>query len=359
MTATVLVGDCLDLMQTFEPESFDGVVTDPPYGLKFMGNAWDHGVPGGQFWVQTLRVIKPGAYLLAFGGTRTFHRLACAIEDAGFEIHDTISWLYGSGFPKHRSKLKPGWEPIILARRPAPRATLLNIEACRLPVVDVDYARNHSGDRGHDGTRGPEDIGSTNIRAGGGSASDAGRWPANVVFDEQAAEMLDAQSGTLTSGANPTRRGSNKFANTYGEFVGQEQCEPARGVDVGGASRFYYCAKASRADRNAGLDGHAEKPLNWSSGTASPGTFQRAGTHRAAQNHHPTVKPLELMQWLCRLVTPKGGTVLDPFCGSGSTGRAAVAEGFSFVGIELDPEYAAIARARIADYAPLFEEGIA
>ena len=166
--------------------------------------------------------------------------------------------------------------------------------------------------------------------------------------------MLDAQSGTLTSGANPERRGSNKFANTYGDFEGQETCVPARGVDVGGASRFYYCAKASRSDRNAGLEGRTEKPLLWSAGTQSPGTFQSPNTHRAAQNHHPTVKPLFLMQWLCRLITPKGGLILDPFCGSGSTGRAAVAEGFSFIGIELDPEYAAIARARIADYAPLF-----
>lgn len=170
--------------------------------------------------------------------------------------------------------------------------------------------------------------------------------------------MLDAQSGTLTSGANPTRRGSNKFANTYGDFVGQESCTPARGVDVGGASRFYYCAKASRADRDAGLL-HLEKKSGGANVKGFEDVAKGNDRNRPVHNHHPTVKPLDLMQWLCRLVTPKGGAVLDPFCGSGSTGRAAVAEGFSFVGIELDPEYAAIARARIADYAPLFQEGIA
>lgn len=358
MNSRILEGDCLDEMAKLAAASFDSVVTDPPYGLGFMRKTWDHGVPGVPYWTETLRVAKPGAYLLAFGGARTFHRLACAIEDAGFEIHDTLSWLYGSGFPKHASKLKPGWEPIILARRPAARATPLNIEECRLPVADDDYARNHSGDRGHAGTRTADEDGSTDIRAGGGHAALGGRWPANVLLDEESAAMLDAQSGTLTSGANPTRRGSNKFANTYGDFVGQESCTPARGVDVGGASRFYYCAKASRADRDAGLL-HLEKKSGGANVKGFEDVAKGNDRNRPVHNHHPTVKPLDLMQWLCRLVTPKGGAVLDPFCGSGSTGRAAVAEGFSFVGIELDPEYAAIARARIADYAPLFQEGIA
>ena len=356
MTTAIHAGDCLTLLPTLPATTVDAVVTDPPYGLGFMGKAWDHGVPGVPFWVETLRVMKPGSYLLAFGGTRTFHRLTCAIEDAGFEIHDAISWLYGSGFPKHISKLKPGWEPIILARRPAERATPLNIDACRLSVADDGYARNHSGDRGHAGTRAIEDRGATDIRAGGGSASTLGRWPANVLLDEEAAEMLDAQSGTLTSGAWDGKRNAPKTAGIYGAFRHGTKDENGAAGDSGGASRFYYCAKASRTERNAGLDGHAEKPLLWSAGTQSPGTFQSPNTHRAAKNHHPTVKPVDLMQWLCRLVTPKGGTVLDPFCGSGSTGRAAVAEGFSFIGIELDPEYAAIARARIADYAALFHD---
>lgn len=356
MTFRVLEGDCRAVMATMDAESADAIVTDSPYGLKFMGKVWDRGVPGAPFWTEALRVAKPGAYLLAFGGTRTFHRLTCAIEDAGWEIHDCLSWLYGSGFPKHESKLKPAWEPIILARRPAKRATPLNIDGCCLPVLDEDYARNASGDRGHAGTRSNEEEGSTNIRAGGGSASALGRWPANVVLDPEAAEMLDAQSGTLISGAGPTRRGPGKTRNSYGDFAGQESVELGRGVNVGGASRFYYCAKPSKAERNAGLN-HLTKKSGGSNARGftadvANGNDRNAPTH----NHHPTVKPLELMQWLCRLVTPKGGIVLDPFCGSGTTGRAAVAEGFSFVGIELDPEYAAIARARIADYAPLFTE---
>lgn len=346
MTVRILTGDCLDVLPTLAIASVDAVVTDPPYGLAFMGKAWDHGVPGAPFWSATLHVVKPGAYLLAFGGTRTFHRLACAIEDAGWELQDTLSWLYGSGFPKHKSKLKPGWEPIILARRPASKATPLNIDACRLPVSDAAYAANCSGDRGHADNRTREmDFGMT-----AGSAHEGGRWPANVLLDEDAAALLDEQSGTLTSGANPTRRGSNKFASTYGDFVGQERCEPARGVDVGGASRFYYCAKASRAERDAGLTGE-KRPLLWSSGTQSPGTFQSAGTDKSARNHHPTVKPLALMRWLCRLITPPGGTILDHFAGSGSTGCAAELEGFNSILIEREAEYAEIIRARVAHYA--------
>jgi DNA modification methylase len=133
---TVIQGDCLEVMPTLPADSVDAIITDPPYGLSFMGKHWDHGVPGVEFWKAAIRVAKPGSYLLAFGGTRTYHRLACAIEDAGFEIQDCLSWLYGSGFPKHKSKLKPAWEPIIMARKPAPKATLLNIDACRIPATD-------------------------------------------------------------------------------------------------------------------------------------------------------------------------------------------------------------------------------
>lgn len=327
---TVHIGDCLEVMPTLGAGIFDAIVTDPPYGLGFMGKSWDHSVPGVAFWEAALPTLKPGAYLLAFGGTRTYHRLACAIEDAGFELHDTLSWLYGSGFPKHKSKLKPGWEPIVLARRPAPRATLLNIDACRLPTTDAlgggkapPFAFGGQNARPfHEKSREQRyaDRGGTNFSAmPGPRGGDArGRWPANVVIDEQMALQLDEQSGVLVSGANPTRRNSDKFRNTYGEFEGQAECEPARGVDVGGASRFYYCAKASQAERNAGT-----------------------------KNTHPTVKPLALMRWLCRLVTPPGGVVLDPFTGSGSTGVAARLEGLGFVGIELQPEYAEIATARI------------
>lgn len=340
-------------MPTLALSSFDAIVTDPPYELGFMGKAWDKsGAPFQPMtWAHALRVVKPGGYLLAFGGTRTFHRLTCAIEDGGFEIHDCLSWLYGSGFPKHASKLKPAWEPIIVARRPSREATPLNIDACRIAVTDDAYARNHSGDRGHAGTR--EHGEATDMRMGGGSANDGGRWPANVVIDEAAAESIDEQTGILTSGANPERRSTDKTRNTFGKFPGQEICRPLRGADSGGASRFYYCAKASRKERELGLDGSFDrKPLNWSNGEQSPGTFQSEGTTRDVRNHHPTVKPIALTRWLCRLVTPPGGTVLDPFVGSGSTGCGARLEGFGFTGIELIPEFAQIADARMAACEP-------
>jgi site-specific DNA-methyltransferase (adenine-specific) len=353
VSSAVLEGNCLEIMATLDADSIDAIVTDPPYGLSFMGKGWDHGVPGMDFWKAALRVAEPGAYLLAFGGARTFHRLTCAIEDAGFEIQDAISWLYGSGFPKHRSKLKPAWEPIILARRPAARATPLNIDACRIASAKGDGVWGTSNQTVNPDRKFNASPSGAEYRS---EQNPLGRWPANVVLDEGAAAMLDEQSGTLTSGANPTRRGGPKLRTAYGEFQGQTECEPARGVDIGGASRFYYCAKASRADRDAGLYDFAKKSGGANVRGFTEDVAKGVDRNRPVHNHHPTVKPLDLMQWLCRLVTPKGGTVLDPFCGSGSTGRAAVAEGFSFIGIELDAEYAAIARARITEYAPLFAE---
>lgn len=327
MTVRILTGDCRALLPSLEAESVDSCVTDPPYELGFMGKKWDSS--GVAFdvvtWRETLRVLKPGAYLLAFGGTRTFHRMTCAIEDAGFEIHDCISWLYGSGFPKHKSKLKPAWEPVVVARRPGEFATPLQLDACR-------------------------------IAAGGGSTDEQGRWPANVVVDEEAAAMLDAQAGPRKSGANPTRRGSNKFASTYGDFAGQAECVRVRGAEVGEASRFFYCAKASRGERERGLEDDARRALNWSSGDQSPGTFQSAGTDKTSSNPHPTVKPIALMRWLCRLVTPLKGVVLDPFLGSGTTGVATEEEGFSLVACELDPANVELSDRRIRAVNPLFTE---
>lgn len=406
MSWTVRPGDCVEQMRDLDEESFDSVVTDPPYGIRFMGKAWDgadivHRTktqaskrprPDGrtsqrtrrrprpatydespsanrafQDWCEqwsgeVLRLLKPGGHLLAFGGTRTYHRLACAVEDAGFEIRDSLIWLYGSGFPKSRNgewggtALKPGHEPIVMGRKPLAGTTQenwrehgtggLNIDGCRIPVVVDQYERNASGDRCHDGTRELEDRGATDLRMGGGSAAGA-RWPANVAMDPAAAADLDRQTGILTSGANPARRASDKFRDVFGDFAGQAECDPARGADSGGASRFFYCAKASRAERDAGCEAIDKKPLSWSSGDQSPGTFQADGTEKAARNAHPTVKPIELMRWLVRLVTPGGGLVLDPFCGSGTTGCAAVLEGFDFLGIEREEEYVETARARI------------
>ena len=353
------VGDCRDVMSTLEASSVDAIVTDPPYGIGFMGKGWDHGVPGGDFWREALRVAKPGAHLLAFGGTRTFHRLACAIEDAGWEIRDTIMWVYGSGFPKSHdvskaidkaagaerevvgqrdtktgsnketnwkcssprimdvtapatdaarqwsgwgTALKPAWEPIIVARKPL------------CGTVAETVLRHGTGGINVDGCR---------VGTEGGTLASS-RWPANVIHDgsdEVLALFPEAPS-----------------AREYKE-PGQQKALGARGADInthlfqlpsakvrtntyagqtGSAARFFYCAKPSKKERDDGCE-----------------------------NNHPTVKPTELMRYLCRLVTPPGGVVLDPFCGSGSTGRGAVLEGMSFVGIDLDAAYLEIARKRI------------
>jgi DNA modification methylase len=368
VSARVITGDCLHVMPTLDADSFDAIVCDPPYGLGFMGKAWDHGVPGVAFWKEALRVAKPGAHLAAFGGTRTYHRLTVAIEDAGWEIRDCLSWLYGSGFPKSHNgpwggtALKPAWEPIILARKPlgatveathAKHGTgALNITDCRIGSDEVQA----SGAIGN-GWRESEGRGD---RQQAKPSLNVGRWPANVCLDSEAAALLDEQSGDLgvSLGGGMKRDGDGN--NVYGMHTGHAPVRVVGHGDSGGASRFFYTAKASRAERNAGLDGGTQRQRDEQRDPDLPGgNNPRNRGAKLVANHHPTVKPLDLMQWLCRLVTPKGGLILDPFTGSGSTGRAAVAEGFRFVGIELSEEYATIARARIADYAPLFNDGAA
>lgn len=359
--ARVLDGDCLVVMPTLDAESVDAIVTDPPYHLTtgkkggtgpasvnlnspagraritagFMGKAWDGGDVAfrAETWAAALRVAKPGAHLVAFGGTRTFHRLTCAIEDAGWEIRDCLSWLYGSGFPKSHNgpwggtALKPGWEPIVLARKPLTGTVEGNHAKHGTGALNIDGCRIGTGeDKTTGGCAGVSALHGGGIKARAGVDFSVGRWPANVVLDDVAAEMLDEQSGERPGMklAELNRGSTTGKGLGYGSTSAQ-QAGMVGYSDGGGASRFFYTAKASRSERNAG-----------------------------AENTHPTVKPLDLMQWLCRLVTPKGGLILDPFTGSGSTGRAAIAEGFSFIGIEMEPEYAAIARARIAEYAPLF-----
>lgn len=321
-------GDCRDVMELVLAEnSVDSIVTDPPYGLSFMNRHWDYDVPKVETWRAALAVLKPGGYLLAFGGTRTYHRMVCAIEDAGFEIRDQIQWIYGSGFPKSHNgewggtALKPAQEPIVLARKPligTVEANFnewgvggLNIDGCRIDGVKGTPASPRRADQG-------AAYGNLSNDPGTGSGWDphVGRWPANLIHDgsEEVLAAFPQAPGQLRS-VGP-EHGDKPSVNVYGD-MGARPHTPPRG-DTGSAARFFYCSKASKADRGQG-------------------------------NVHPTVKPTDLMRYLCRLVTPAGGTVLDPFMGSGSTGRGAVLEGFKFIGIEQDPAYLEIARARIEE----------
>lgn len=381
----LLLGNCLDRLKDLPDNSVDSVVTDPPYGLKFMSKKWDYEVPSVEIWKEVLRVLKPGGHLLSFGGTRTYHRMVVNIEDAGFEIRDQIQWLYGSGFPKSHNiskaidkklgakrvegklirtdnnikgssfnsdnskkdrveiresfaatdlakqwdgfgtALKPANEPICLARKPLSEKTIvdnvlkwgtggINIDDCRVEADQalIDHSRKYSNYG--------ESKGEKSYHGGvGGQFSDAtkGRFPANVILDEEAGQVLDEQSGISKSTGGKTL-GAAK-GSIYGDY-GKKLSTSAGGLgDKGGASRFFYCAKASKKERNLGVD----------------------------NNNHPTVKPQKLMTYLCRPITPPNGTVLDPFMGSGSTGVAALSEGFDFVGVEMSEEYMKIAKERI------------
>jgi hypothetical protein len=382
---TVLRGDSREVVAALEAGSVDAVVTDPPYELGFMGKGWDKsGIAfDAAFWANVLRALKPGAYLLACGGTRTYHRMAAAIEDAGFEIRDCLAWLYGSGFPKSLNlgdglgtALKPAYEPIVLARKPfkgtvkanvATHGTgALNIDACRILFASEDdkaAAAAAAQRAGHD-----QNIGRTcygNFDNGPASIPaymdglDKGRWPANVAIDELAALVLDEQSGITESNPNPNPNPNPNYKNAvYGRGMGGVISADNQHADIGGASRFYYVAKPSREERDYGCERMPlVSPLAVTGRTeGSAGSKHgRAGmTGRARGNFHPTVKPVELMRWLVRLVTPIGGTVFDPFTGSGTTGMACRYEQRGFIGIEREPEYWQIANARIAAVAPLF-----
>jgi site-specific DNA-methyltransferase (adenine-specific) len=385
VTARVLTGDCREIMPTLEADSFDAIVTDAPYELGFMGKRWDSSGVAFQVatWAAALRVAKPGAHLLAFGGTRTYHRLTCAIEDAGWEIRDCLSWLYGSGFPKSLNldgdwkgwgtALKPAWEPIVLARKPLSGTVAanvethgtgaLNIDGCRIEFANETDERESKDKNRHadfgSGARENNVFGADNrARSEHGNYDAPGRWPPNVALDEEAARLLDEQSGELASGkTHVLRRGATTGKGIgYGSTAVGDAFPNATYGDTGGASRFFYTAKATRKERDAGLE-HMPLKKGGIKNDSGRGFSERDPyAEIRVRNDHPTVKPLALMQWLCRLVTPRGGVVLDPFCGSGTTGRAALAEGFGFLGIELEAEYAEIARARIGEYAPLFTE---
>ncbi len=315
---TLHEGDCCEVLPTFPEGGFDSAVTDPPYELGFMGRKWDSS--GVAFdpatWSEVLRVVKPGGYMLCFGGTRTYHRLACAVEDAGFKIRDCLMWVYGTGFPKGQGCLKPAWEPILLARKPGPRVLPLGIDACRAGTEVETWPKSRGYSR-HD-TGNP-----VKVAAQPTGDPPPGRWPANVLHDGSD-EVLEAfaafgERGGTTSGG-PAERNSGRSEDYWGEGGGGFATVGRSTVfhnDTGTAARFFYCAKASKSERGDG-------------------------------NTHPTVKPLALMRWLVRLVTPPGGSVLDPFAGSGTTLLAAREEGMSAVGIEQDTGHCDIIRNRLA-----------
>lgn len=361
-------GDCLEKMKDISDNSIDSVVTDPPYGLSFMGKKWDYDVPSIEIWKEVLRVLKPGGHVLSFGGTRTYHRMVVNIEDARFEIRDQIQWLYGSGFPKSHnlkddwqgwgSALKPANEPIVLARKPLEKGLTLsenvikygtgalNIDGTRIVFAcDADKKAALPGDGKlassifKSETDGSKDYVQSNL----------GRWPANIILDEVAAEMLDEQSGQIKTKLPFKKLTSHTFGVGDDKIhKGQKfESQSGLGITLPGASRFFYIAKASKSERNAGLDGMplVESGIKNDSGRG----FSESDPHKKIlnQNYHPTVKPIKLMQYLIKLITPPSGIVLDPFMGSGSTGVAAKNLNFSFVGIEMNEDYFEIASKRI------------
>jgi len=421
------LGDCLDVLRAMPDNCVDAIVTDPPYGLSFMGKKWDYDVPDVAVWVEALRVLKPGGHLLAFAGTRTQHRMACRIEDAGFEIRDMIAWVYGSGFPKSldvskaidkaagaerevtgtRTKagiggsqtfaqdvwtqanrgeielditapstesakqwqgwgtaLKPALEPITLARKPFActvaanvlqhGAGALNVDGCRVDYEDTkDPATNplYRQQNGYANANAADDRSSSYMPKDGSgerNPNGLGRWPANLIHDGSAEVLAEfpqsaGQQGDVR-GTESSHTGDDN-TNCYGEYG---RIPTAARNDFGSAARFFYCAKASSEDRNEGMYNATSVQQDPTRKAGDPGGDNpRNRGAQARKNHHPTVKPTDLMRYLCRLVTPKGGIVLDPFMGSGSTGRAAVLEGFQYIGIERDADYIAIARARI------------
>lgn len=322
----VIQGDCLEVLRTLPDCSVDAVVTDPPYGLSFMGKRWDYDVPSVEVWAECLRVLKPGGHLLAFAGTRTQHRMTVRIEDAGFEIRDMIAWVYGTGFPKSHNgpwggtALKPALEPITVARKPLAGTVAenvqrfgtgaLNIDGCRVQATDGVPLFSRCGESNR--VAFSNGLGSTKSTGEFGTS----RWPANLIHD-----------------------GSDEVLAAFPDSNGS-------------AARFFYCAKASNRDREDGLKGFATVSRG-SLNMRNDGHAERNGNTPAPRaNVHPTVKPTDLMRYLCRLVTPPGGVVLDPFTGSGSTGKSAVLEGFGFIGIEREAEYVSIAVARIAAAVP-------
>jgi site-specific DNA-methyltransferase (adenine-specific) len=306
-------GDCLDVIPRLDADGVvvDAVVTDPPYELKFMGKAWDGtGIAfRPETWAAVLSILRPGGYLLAFGGTRTYHRMVCAIEDAGFVIQDQIDWLYGSGFPKGRTQLKPAHEPICMAYKPGGKRAL-GIDECRI-LGQKRLMVNLDNDN--------ESIFGMKSRSSYGEISDEGRWPANVIHDGSDEVMEAFAAYGESSGGR--RLGGGKRPGGFGNVGAAKGDSVPVGPDYpdsGSVARFFYSAKADQEDR-------------WGS-------------------KHPTVKPVELIRYLVKLITPPGGTFLDPFAGSGTAAVAALAEKRNAILVEQSEEYCADIRERIAHY---------
>ena len=403
-------GNSKDLLKTLADNSIDAIVTDPPYELGFMGKKWDaSGIAYDVgLWRECLRVLKPGGHLLAFSGSRTYHRMTVAIEDAGFDIRDQIMWLYGSGFPKSHdvskaidkmagaerevlatgkrtpashtatsheygygentngvfnitapateaakewngwgTALKPAHEPICVARKPLIGTVAenvlthgtgsINVDACRVECEGKPLFTKQNTKNGNIFKNGSNRT---------GEISTQGRWPANIIHDGSAevlAGFPEVKSGGLIKPEHNDIRANKEYRGLTYHGWGVNNKE--RGyTDKGSAARFFYCAKASKKDRDEGLEGFEERPKN---NRKDDGQSINEASKLHARNHHPTVKPTELMRYLCRLVTPPNGVILDPFLGSGSTGKAAIYEGFQFVGFDLSAEYVEISRARI------------
>jgi len=406
----IICGDCLEEMKELGKNSVDSVVTDPPYALAFMGKDWDSLKPeeyqefSREWGERALRVLKPGAYLLAFSGTRTYHRMVIGLEDAGFEIKDQIDWLYGSGFPKSHdiskaidkekgkyeegdelpssrktkgdlgfqtqkktasnpqtqeakkwdgwgTALKPAHEPIVLAQKPREGTYAANVLEYGVGGLNIDGCRiktkgekpRGSGNEA-EGTNAYGDFGGLE---GESITPDEGRWPANVILNPKSAEMLDGQSGVSKSTGGITREGH--FKRTHGEFEGSSTAHEGGLGDEGGASRFFYCAKAHKLERNAGLEDLEEKTVQEYRSIRSE---RGKGYDEAskAKNDIATLKPINLMRYLVRLVTPPDGTVLDPFAGSGTTGCACEIEGFDYILIEKRERFAEVIAPRRCEY---------